>query len=70
VLSPKVVIGVQKSLMLLVNHILKMAAMLKPSAEYNQRAAIEDLRAERSATKIIWFFGYQDQPLMTLWQNI
>jgi len=47
-----------------------MAAMLKPSAEYNQRAAIEDLRAERSATKIIWFFGYQDQPLMTLWQNI
>jgi len=33
--------------------ILKMAAMLKPSAEYNRRAAIEDLRAERSATKII-----------------
>ena len=49
-----------KSLMLLVNnHILKMAAMLKSSAEYNRRAAIiEGLRAGRSATKIIRFFGY------------
>ena len=50
----------QGSLMLLVNnHILKMAAMLKSSAEYNRRAAIiEGLRAGRSATKIIRFFGY------------
>ena len=57
---PEIVIGVQESLMLLVNsHILKMAAMLKPSAEYNRRAAIiEDLRAGRSATEIIRFFGY------------
>ena len=49
-----------KSLMLLVNnHILKMAAMLKSSAEYNRRPAIiEGLRAGRSATKIIRFFGY------------
>ncbi|EGI59506.1 hypothetical protein G5I_12335 [Acromyrmex echinatior] len=36
-----------------------MAAMLKPSAEYNRRVAIiEDLRSERSATEIIRFFGY------------
>ncbi|KYM80335.1 hypothetical protein ALC53_09429 [Atta colombica] len=36
-----------------------MAAMLKSSAEYNRRAAIiEGLRAGRSATKIIRFFGY------------
>ncbi|EGI62905.1 hypothetical protein G5I_08738, partial [Acromyrmex echinatior] len=57
---PEIVIDVQESLMLLVNsHILKMAAMLKPSAEYNRRAAIiEDLRAGRSATEIIRFFGY------------
>jgi len=34
--------------------------MLKPSAEYNRRAAIiEGLRTERSATEIIRFFGYQ-----------
>jgi len=34
-------------------------AAMKPSAEYNQRAAIiEGLRAERSATEIIRFFGY------------
>jgi len=33
--------------------------MLKPSAEYNQRAAIiEDLRARHSVTEIIRFFGY------------
>ncbi|XP_011858762.1 PREDICTED: uncharacterized protein LOC105556290 [Vollenhovia emeryi] len=33
--------------------------MLKPSAEYNQRAAIiEGLRAGRSAMEIIQFFGY------------
>jgi len=33
--------------------------MLKPSAEYNQRAAIiEDLRAGHSVTEIIRFFGY------------
>ena len=50
----------RESLMLLVNnHILKMAAMLKSSAEYNQKAAIiEGLRVGRSATEIIWFFGY------------
>jgi len=36
-----------------------MAAMLKPSAEYNRRAAIiEGLRAGRSAMEIIRFFGY------------
>ena len=36
-----------------------MAAMLKPSTEYNRRAAIiEGLRAGRSATEIIRFFGY------------
>ncbi|EGI58339.1 hypothetical protein G5I_13554 [Acromyrmex echinatior] len=60
VLPPEIVIGVQESLMLLVNsHILKMAAMLKPSAEYNRRAAIiKDLRAGRSAMEIIRFFGY------------
>jgi len=34
-----------------------MAAMLKPSAVYNRRAAIiEGLRAKRSATEIIRFF--------------
>ncbi|KYN15565.1 hypothetical protein ALC57_12218 [Trachymyrmex cornetzi] len=46
--------------MFLVNsHIIKMAAMLKPNAEYNRRAAIiEGLRAGRSATEIIRFFGY------------
>jgi len=44
--------------MLLVNsHILKMR-MLKLSAEYNRRAAIEGLRAGPSTTEIIWFFGY------------
>ena len=58
--SPKVVVGIRESLMLLINsHFLKMAAMLKPSAEYNRRAAIiEGLRAGRSATKIIRFFEY------------
>ncbi|KYN39377.1 hypothetical protein ALC56_06195 [Trachymyrmex septentrionalis] len=36
-----------------------MAAMLKPSAEYNRRTAIiEGLRAGHSATEIIRFFGY------------
>ncbi|KYN08789.1 hypothetical protein ALC62_00245 [Cyphomyrmex costatus] len=36
-----------------------MATMLKPSTEYNQRAAIiEGLRAGRTATEIIRFFGY------------
>jgi len=36
-----------------------MAAMLKPSAEYNRRAAIiEGLRAGCSAMEIIRFFGY------------
>jgi len=55
----EIVVGVRESLMLLVNsHILKMAAMLKSSAEYNRRVAIiEGLRAERSATEIIRFFG-------------
>jgi len=57
---PEIVVGVRESLMLLVNsHIFKIAAMLKPSAEYNRRAAIiEGLRAGRSATEIILFFGY------------
>ena len=57
---PEIVVDILESLMLLVNsHILKMAAMLKLSAEYNQRAAIiEGLRAGRSATEIIRFYGY------------
>jgi len=57
---PEIVVGVRESLMLLVNsHIFKIAAMLKLSAEYNRRAAIiEGLRAGRSATEIILFFGY------------
>ena len=57
---PEVVAGVRESLMLLVNnHILKMAAMLKPNTEYNRRAAIiEGLRIGRSATEIIQFFEY------------
>jgi len=57
---PPEVVGVWESLMLLVNnHILKMTAMLKPSAEYNRTAAIiEGFHAERSATEIIRFFGY------------
>ena len=57
---PEIVVGARESLMLLINsHILKMAAMLKSSAEYNRRAAIiEGLRAELSAMEIIRFFGY------------
>ena len=53
---PEVVVDVRERLMLLVNsHILKMVAMLKPSAEYNRRVAIiEDLHgAGSSATEII-----------------
>jgi len=38
---------------------LKMSELVKPSAEYDQRAAIiEALFAGRSSTEIIWFFGY------------
>jgi len=55
---PEIIIGVRESLMLLNNHILKKIIMLKPSAEYNRRATIEGLHAGRSATEIIWFFGY------------
>jgi len=57
---PEIVVGFRESLMLLVNsHILKMAAMLKPSAEYNRRTAIiEGLRTGRSATEIIQSFRY------------
>jgi len=59
---------VQESLMFLINnHILKMVAMFKPNAKYNQRAAIiEDLRIERSATEIR-FFGY---PRLTVYDKI
>ncbi|EGI62987.1 hypothetical protein G5I_08617 [Acromyrmex echinatior] len=54
----EVVVGVRESL-ILNSHILKMAAMLKPSAEINRRAAIiEGLRAGHSAMEIIRFFGY------------
>ena len=55
---PEVIVGIRESLMLLVNsHILKIVAMLKPSVEYNRRAAIiESLRARRSAMEIIFFF--------------
>jgi len=36
-----------------------MAAASIPGREYNRRAAIiEGLRAGRSSTEIIWFFGY------------
>jgi len=36
-----------------------MATASTPGKEYNRRAAIiEDLRAGRSPTEIIWFFGY------------
>jgi len=57
---PSEVVVIRESLMILVNsHILKMAAMLKQSAEYNRRAAIiEGIRIGRSATEIIRFFGY------------
>ena len=54
--------------MLLINsNILKMAAMLKPSAEYNRRAIIEGFRAGRSATEIIRFFGY---PRLTVYNVV
>ena len=56
---PGIVVGVQESLIFLVNHILKMATMLKSSTEYNRRATfMEDLCTGRSATKIIRFFKY------------
>jgi len=46
-----------------------MAAASIPGREYNRKAAIiEGLRAGRSPTEIIRFFGYQS--FMTLWQNI
>jgi len=71
---PEVVVDIRKSLMLLVNNrILKMAAKLKLSVEYNRRAAIiEGLHAGRSAMEIIRFFGYPNyyQSFMMLWQNI
>lgn len=56
----EIVVGVRESLILLINnHNHKKAAVLKPSAEYDRRAAIiEGLRAGRSATEIIRFFGY------------
>jgi len=59
-MPPSEVVVIRESLMILINsHILKMAAMLKPSAEYNRRAAIiEGIRTGRSATEIIRFFGY------------
>ena len=53
-------VGIQESprKLLVNNHILKIAAILKPSRKYNRRAAIiEDLRAGRSATEIR-FVGY------------
>jgi len=50
---------IRENLMLLVNsYILKMVAMLKPSAEFRRAEIIEGLRAERSATEIIRFFGH------------
>jgi len=56
--------------MILINsHKLKIVAASTPGREYNRRIAIiEGLRAGRSSTEIIRFFG--DQPFMTLWQNI
>jgi len=62
---PEVVVGVRESLILLVNnHILKMAAMLKPSAEYNRRAAIE---AFAWALSNFGSLDIRDQPFMMLW---
>jgi len=45
----EIVVGIRESLMFLINsHILKMAAILKPSAEYNRRATIiESLRIQQ-----------------------
>lgn len=41
------------------SHNLQKSMMLKPSTEYNRRAAIiESVRAGRSVTEIIRFFGY------------
>ncbi|XP_011707025.1 PREDICTED: uncharacterized protein LOC105462195 [Wasmannia auropunctata] len=53
-------IGIQNSLTHVLNHHnLETVAMLKPSAEYSRRAAIvESVRAGRSVTETIRFFGY------------
>lgn len=60
VLPPEIIVGVWERLMLLINsYNLKMVAMLKPSVDYNRRATIiKSLRSGRSATEIVWFFGY------------
>jgi len=52
---PEIVVDIRESLMLLVsNHILKMAAILKSSADNRRVAIIEDLHgAGSSATEII-----------------
>jgi len=48
-----------------------MAVASTPGREYNRRTAInKGLRVGRSPTEIIQFFDIQDQPFMTLWQNI
>jgi len=59
-------------MLLLNNHKLKVAAASTPGREYNRRAAIiEGLRAGRSPTEIIQFFGYARSTVyVTLWQNI
>ncbi|EGI58775.1 hypothetical protein G5I_13109 [Acromyrmex echinatior] len=49
----EVVVGVRESLMLLVNsHILKMAAMLKPSTEYHRRPSRWALSNENNS--VLW----------------
>ena len=58
-MPPPEVVGIRENLMLLINnHIFKMAAMLKPTAEYNHRAAIiEGLRAwelSNGNNSILW----------------
>ena len=58
---PEIVVGVQKSLMLLNSHILKMAAMLKTSAEPYNRRAVDHRRSSRWAlsngnNSVLWIF--------------
>jgi len=56
---PEIVAGIQEILMLLVsNHILKMAVILKSIADNRKAAIIEGLHAGHSAMEIIRFFGY------------
>jgi len=58
-LCTEVIVGVRESLMFLVNsHILKMAAMLKSSVEYNPHVEGRPLFERSVLVEIIRFFGY------------